>query len=144
METPSRAADYALARASVALGLTKKTKKQKRPYRSRDRGTSVSTQLICKVIRIRKTLISIIVMNQDGALFYFLSVSEEKKYRTCGLLGNIGVRVEMGTLGGSAVGGHFDIWSHRGHLVVMRRSRSDQSKRVCPSAQLSLILRQAR
>lgn len=63
----------------------KKNKKQKRPYRSRDRGTSVSTLLICKVIRIRETLISIIVMNQDGAPFYFLSVSEEKE--NTGLVG---------------------------------------------------------
>ena len=44
---------------------------------------------------------------------------------------------------GGGVVGQFDIWSHRGHSVVMRRSRSDQSKRVCPSVQLSLTHRQA-
>lgn len=55
-----------------------------------------------------------------------------------------GVRVGTERGGGEGVGGdrgaaagHFDIWSRRGHPIVMRRSRSDQSeKRVCPGAQL--------
>lgn len=28
--------------------------------------------------------------------------------------------------------GHFDIWSRWGHLVVMRRSRTDQSEKSLP------------
>ena len=45
----------------------------------------MSAQLICKVIRILETLISIILMNLDGRLFFFCE--EKEKYRICGLLG---------------------------------------------------------
>lgn len=85
-------------------------------------------------MRIReKKLISIILMN-------FFSVSVKKrKIQDLWTSGKF-----WGECGEGVVGGQFDIWSHRGHSVVMRRSRSDQSKRVCPSAQLSLIHRQAR
>lgn len=48
----------------------------------------MSTQLICKVIKILETLISIILMNTDGKGCFG---KEKKKQRICQLLGNIGV-----------------------------------------------------
>lgn len=85
-ETPSRAADYTLARASLELGQTRKDRT--------DRSTSMSAQLIRKVIRILEALISIILMLLHGKLvLFFHRQLREDKHGICGLLGIIGVRV---------------------------------------------------
>lgn len=111
----------------------------------------MSAQLICKVIRILETLISIILMNLNGGLLLFSSSlpASVKKGETQDLCTSGKYRGESrgfeGAAGrGGVVVGQFDIWSQWGHSVVMRRLRPDQSERVCPGAQLSLILRQAR
>lgn len=51
-------------------------KKKKKDHT--DRSTSMSAQLICKVIRILETLISIILMNLDGRPFFPSSVKKRK------------------------------------------------------------------
>lgn len=85
-EMPSRAADYTLARASLELGRTRKDRT--------DRSTSMSAQLIRKVIRILEALISIILMLLHGKLvLFFHRQLREDKHGICGLLGIIGVRV---------------------------------------------------
>lgn len=58
----------------------------------------MSAQLICKVIRILETLISIILMNFDGRLFFCFFQRRRRKeiYRICGLLGNFEARVGEG------------------------------------------------
>lgn len=98
---PSRAADYTLARAFLELGQTRKDRT--------DRSTSMSAQLIRKVIRILEALISIILMLLHGKLvLFFHRQLREDKHGICGLLGIIGVRVG----GGKVIVGQFDIWSH--------------------------------
>lgn len=54
----------------------------------------------------------------EGGFFLNIGKGKTKNKGFVGLLGNIVVRVggEQG-----AVVGQFDIWSHRGHSVVMRR-----------------------
>lgn len=70
-ETLSRAADYTLARASLELGQTRKDRT--------DRSTSMSAQLIRKVIRILEALISIILMLLHGKLVLFFSPSVKRR-----------------------------------------------------------------
>lgn len=82
----------------------------------------MGTSFTCTAIRVVETLISIIL-----SFSFFLSVHNEKR--------NPGFADFWELLGrgpGGVVVGRFDIWSHWGHSVVMRRSRSDQSKKGLP------------